>query len=332
MKKQQQAKEEMAKMEAEEAERQRLLQAKLLASQEKDDRIRLLEAEVARLRALETHCIEEKTQLWQYIEYLREEGARQIGDLRAQLYSLHREHEDLLGRLREDKSRDDAENKSDGLKTRRHRRAYSHDRKDKKDKDHDYVASMKDHTASLFRRRPNAMFNSRQFKVQFFRLTGEKLHYYALEGDKKPKNSYDLRDYLYAEQCSTQEGRFTFRLLPGKKLKGNALVEFKQLEGEDSDADRFIFNWFYELNRRIAIIRYLADVKGGVQPGVEELFDFCMDDKAQTLELEHDKFMGFSLALNTLKRAIMYRPNLHTVFFVYYDYYSVVYIEYHSIL
>jgi hypothetical protein len=87
------------------------------------------------------------------------------------------------------------------------------------------------------------------------------------------------------------------------------------LEGENSDADRFIRNWFYELNRRVAIIHYLAEIKGGVQPGVEELFDFCMDDKAEQLILENDKFMGFPLALNTLKRALMYRPNLNTVCF-----------------
>eukprot|EP00457_Paulinella_chromatophora_P001456 gb/GEZN01001458.1/.p1 GENE.gb/GEZN01001458.1/~~gb/GEZN01001458.1/.p1 ORF type:complete len:802 (+),score=134.47 gb/GEZN01001458.1/:28-2433(+) len=235
--------------------------------------------------------------------------------LSGEIYHLHTDLEEMYARVRVD-MQEKEQSERDKKETnggKRHRRAYSRITNDK-DGFPDYIGVMRDHEAHLLRRRPNSLAHSKRFKPLFFKLVGSTLQYYESSSAKKMKGSFDLNLYQCAAQSSSLEDRFTFRMMPNKGQRGNLLIELRHMSGEEEDGNKVIKNWFYEINRRIAIIQYMASVKKGEQIGCLELLDFCMDDGQNSLEIRDAKLVGFPAALQTLRRAIMFRPNLRTIF------------------
>jgi hypothetical protein len=243
-----------------------------------------------------------------------ETAASEITKLNSEVYLLHRELEEILERIREETRRKYlAENaKKEGKKTERSRQTTFSDRlawaiRENKDAS-DFLGALKKKSGPLQRRRPHAVFHRERFKAIHAVLESDKMLYSAKEGEKT-KGEISLAKYEKAVAVSTLPTNFTFRLVPyEEKDEGNAIFEFKCSPEENSYDDRVIKNWFYEVNRRIALIRYIKHVtENNLGTFIKELLDFICDDTRSALVVD-DKIIGVAEALTILKPALMWRP------------------------
>lgn len=231
---------------------------------------------------------------------LKQLHEQEIHRLHAEIYRQHREHEEVLNRIRDDKIRDISETKGSS-EWAKEVRARSRTLAVKKAiqtaaSTHDLLMGMDKMRGWLMRRRPNAVFHASRFKKVYFVLNGDSLDYYNEEGGKQ-RGSFLLSQYKCAAELEEMEvnNEIVIRLHTIDALSGdkhNNVLDF-YCTIEDASARKLLTHeatrmWKNAINTRIAIIDYIAkkDSKKGTGWGVPELIHFVTEPRETELVIE----------------------------------------------
>lgn len=195
------------------------------------------EGEVARLRkelanALDTVATEREAN--RALQKKTSELSHRAKSLTSSLWTLHKEHEEVLERISgERRSIYEAEKRANPhsettgrLRTMQERISMAITSATAEE---DFVKGLPDFSGYLLRRKPKAVFKERNFKKTFFRLRGLKLTCYSTEDPSTKKGkSIQLTQYVGADYTSTTPGQKTFKLVAKNPKQTKAIMfEFK---------------------------------------------------------------------------------------------------------
>jgi Ran GTPase-activating protein (RanGAP) involved in mRNA processing and transport len=279
---------------------------------------------------------------------LEEKYGQEMRRINAEMYRMHREHEEVLERFKESSTKELSKarnanpnynsggNNYSGLmaadnsllaqqgqgtllgRPRTHSQEVLRAIQAAKS-DEELLNTMDSKSGWLYRRRPNATFNKTRFKKVYFVLNGANFDY-CHEPNGRIKGSFSLWDYhivvpLTGDKRQREDGKdLIMRMNSVKSDTANVTIEFKSTPEEGAKhpngVDGLTQEWVDAINTRISILNYIKkkQTKKNTGWGCPEIIHYVTDSRCTELVVTN-KPVGIKEPLLVLRHALIAQRN-----------------------